>query len=247
MKKSANILKISFNTDSKDDILKYIITGLKSFHHKTVIVTPNPELVVLAHHDTQYRTVLNSAHISLPDGIGIVWASNVLNKGIRQRITGVDFMKSLCEKVSDLTDKGSEKIVTVGLFGADDGVAVRTAECLQKMYSGINIVYASHVPPSHKVPIDILFVALGSPKQEEWIYKNIDNLQVKVIMGVGGAFDMISGKVRRAPLLFQRIGMEWFWRLLIQPWRIKRQLKLIEFVWLVLLEKFRADSGTITQ
>lgn len=239
MKKAVNLLKISFNTDSEDNILKYITTRLKSSRHKTVIVTPNPELVVLAHHNKQYQAILNSAHISLPDGVGIVWASTVLQKGIKQRITGVDFMKSLCEKMS-------KRPVTIGLFGASEGVAVRAAECLRKMYPGIQIIYASHEPPSSKIPIDMLFVALGSPKQEEWIYKNIDDLQVKVIMGVGGSFDMISGKVRRAPMLFQKIGIEWLWRLLIQPWRIKRQIKLLEFIWLVFKEKCKLGGYRTT-
>ncbi len=234
MRGSTEILKIKFTTEPEGKVLEYIITRLLSKGQKTVIVTPNPELVVLAHHIPEYQSVLNSAQISLPDGIGIGWASRVLKKRNLQRITGVDFMKNLCEKIA-------EQPVTVGLFGAVDGVAEKTADCLLKKYPGLQIVYASSTWDLKKATdakIDILFVALGSPKQEQWISDHLDTLPVKVVMGVGGAFDMISGRVRRAPVIFQKVGLEWFWRLIVQPWRWKRQLRLIEFVWLVLKEKY---------
>jgi len=85
--------------------------------------------------------------------------------------------------------------------------------------------------------IDILFVAFGSPKQEEWITKNLETLPVHVVMGVGGAFDFVSGAVSRAPVWIRKIGLEWLFRLAVEPWRIKRQLALIEFILLVLKEK----------
>lgn len=87
-------------------------------------------------------------------------------------------------------------------------------------------------------PVDILFVAFGAPKQEFWINDNLEMLPVKVAVGVGGAFDYIGGKVPRAPLFVQKLGMEWLFRLIVQPWRIKRQLSLLKFVWLVVKEKF---------
>jgi len=85
--------------------------------------------------------------------------------------------------------------------------------------------------------IDILFVAFGAPKQEFWISENLDKIPVKIAIGVGGAFDYISGKIPRAPFFVRKLGMEWLFRLLVQPWRIKRQLSLIEFAWLVIKEK----------
>ncbi len=89
--------------------------------------------------------------------------------------------------------------------------------------------------------IDILFVAFGAPKQEFWISENLDKIPVKIAIGVGGAFDYISGKTPRAPLFLRSIGLEWLFRLIIQPWRIKRQFALLEFVWLVLKEKFKSN------
>lgn len=88
--------------------------------------------------------------------------------------------------------------------------------------------------------IDILFVAFGSPKQEIWIAENLDKLPVRVAIGVGGAFDFVSGKVKRAPVWVRKIGLEWLFRLILQPWRIKRQLRLFKFVFLVLGEKVKA-------
>lgn len=243
MLNSTVLLGVPFNINSKEEILEEITSRLKEEHQKTFIVTPNPELVMLAHYNKHYQKILNSAQVSLPDGVGIVWASRILSKGIQTRIAGVDFVKSLVKHVA-------KQPVTIGLFGAGEGVAEEAAECLRKMYPEAQIVYASHLPPfetdtyANRKPviekqIDILFVALGSPKQEEWIYNHLDQLPVKVVMGVGGAFDMISGRVRRAPRAMQTIGLEWLWRLITQPWRWRRQLRLIEFVWLVVKEKVR--------
>lgn len=231
MKDVVQILGIPFTTLTKHQILDSIVMGLEKKYGKTFIVTPNPELVTLALDSKEYRTVLKSADLSLPDGMGIVWASKMLDEGIKSRITGVDFMKSLCEKVS-------KKPVSIGLFGAEPGVAEDAADCLKKMYPGIRILFASSEWDSKNPPVDILFVALGSPKQEKWIYENLDKLQVKVVMGVGGAFDMISGRVKRAPIFMQQIGLEWLWRLFLQPWRLKRQLRLVRFVFLVLQNKY---------
>ncbi len=240
MLSNTEILGVNITTSSKEEVLDYIITGLSNNSKKTVIVTPNPELIMLSQKSSKYKNILNQAQVSLPDGTGVVLASKLLDKGIQVRITGVDFMKSICENVS-------KELVNIGLFGAQPGVAEKAADCLRKMYPGIKIVYASDLPPSsrnHLPKIHILFVALGSPKQEQWISDHIDEIPAKVIMGVGGAFDMISGKVRRAPGIFQRLGLEWLWRLVIQPWRLKRQLRLLGFVWLVCKEKFSRSNPT---
>jgi N-acetylglucosaminyldiphosphoundecaprenol N-acetyl-beta-D-mannosaminyltransferase len=228
------ILKVSFSTSPESEILEYIDDCLHKTSPKVVIVTPNPELVVMATEDRAYRNVLNSAQISLPDGIGIVKAAQLLGIEIDHRITGVDFMKKLCDHVSKQT-------VNTGFFGAKPGVAERTVECLHRENPELSVTYVSHEwdeAKARKSNIDILFVALGSPKQEQWIYDNLDRLPVKVVMGVGGSFDMIAGTVMRAPGIIQKLGFEWLWRLTVQPWRAKRQVRLIKFIWLILKEKF---------
>lgn len=227
------ILGININTSTEEEVLSKITTSLESNKEKLVIFTPNPELITLANNSSKYQDTLNHASFSLPDGIGVVLAAKFIHNRAIKRITGVDFMKSLCENVA-------RKPVTVGFFGGEQGIAVRVSDCLREIYPELKVVYASdewNPDQAREAKIDILFVALGSPKQELWIMENLDRLPAKVIMGVGGAFDMISGKVRRAPRIFRTFGLEWLWRLALQPWRWRRQLRLLVFTWLVIKQK----------
>jgi N-acetylglucosaminyldiphosphoundecaprenol N-acetyl-beta-D-mannosaminyltransferase len=133
----------------------------------------------------------------------------------------------------------------VGFLGAGPNIAEKTVECLKEKYPGLKVgLVAKEWSESLKdKQVDILFVAFGSPKQEIWISENLEKLPVKVVIGVGGAFDFISGKVRRAPLFMRKIGLEWLFRLIIQPWRIKRQLRLIQFIFLVLKARISFVKG----
>ncbi len=232
MKRDFSVLGVGLNSLKMDEVLELIITGLEKGEERYYIVTPNPEILVLANDDSEYKRVLNGAKLALVDGIGVVFAAYLLGYPIRGRVHGVDLLEKLVDRLS-------EKTATTGYLGAGPGVAEGTADCLRKKYPGIKIVFATdQLVDVNKMPkTDILFVALGSPKQEFWIRDNIDKLPVKVVIGVGGAFDFISGKVRRAPLIIRRLGLEWLFRLVIQPWRIKRQLSLIRFVLLVIKEK----------
>jgi N-acetylglucosaminyldiphosphoundecaprenol N-acetyl-beta-D-mannosaminyltransferase len=144
----------------------------------------------------------------------------------------VDLVESLSKEVS-------KQPITVGFLGAGPNIAELTAECLRKKYPGLKVGLVSKdwLEELKNKKVDILFVAFGSPKQEIWISENLGVLPAKVVIGVGGAFDFISGKVRRAPLCMRKIGLEWLFRLIIQPWRIKRQLRLIQFVYLVFMAK----------
>jgi len=284
-----NILGVNITNATKKEILEYIIENLENFKKKIFIVTPNPEFLVLANKNTVFKNILNSADLALVDGIGIMIAAKMMYKPLKERFTGVDFVKSLCETVS-------KKPITVGFLGGRDGVAESTAECLRKKYPRLRVVFAqeewknsvnarqprvsddarlqssedkslssaslsksrlqSGTPPTfnsseselprynnlamkqfNNQDIDILFVAYGAPKQEFWISENLEKIPVKIAVGVGGAFDYISGKVPRAPDVIRNIGLEWLFRLIVQPWRIKRQLALMEFIWLVLKER----------
>ena len=216
-----------------EEILEFIYIGLEKSQKKYYIVTPNPELIMFAQSDTEYKTILNNAEIALPDGAGVMWGAKVMGTPLKTRITGVDFMESLCKYVS-------KRPITVSLLGGGPNIANKTADCLRKKYPGLKISWVSQEFDSllNSKKTDILFVAFGSPKQEVWIYKNLKNLNAKVVMGVGGSFDFISGKVKRAPKIFQDLGIEWLFRLILQPWRIKRQVSLLGFVWFVIKEKF---------
>jgi N-acetylglucosaminyldiphosphoundecaprenol N-acetyl-beta-D-mannosaminyltransferase len=226
------LLGVGFSDANETEILEFIVIGLQKQSEKYYIVTPNPELLVIASKDNKYKAILNKAKLALPDGIGVMLAGRILGRPLKERMHGVDLLEKLCKEVS-------KQPITVGFLGAGSGVAVRTAECLQKKYPGlkVSIVSEEWTEDLKDKKTDILFVAFGSPKQEIWISENLEKLPVKVLIGVGGAFDFVSGKVRRAPLLVRKIGLEWLFRLVIQPWRIKRQLRLLEFIYLVFMEK----------
>ena len=270
---AGNVLKINVTSDPKDTILEYIQKYLnkpakvdknssKIPVNPLVIVTPNPEQIVLATRDFHFAKLLNQADISLPDGIGVVLASKILGKPrIQKRIQGVEFMQ-------DLTAMAARNGVTIGLIGGREGLAVETLKCLQSTYPRLT-GWAEQVPDIfieknelqvknydeemketyfanlakriQKEKIGILFVGLGAPKQEyfiEAINSRLLSLDVGILlMSVGGSFDLISGNIKRAPHLVRMIGFEWAWRLVQQPWRWKRQLALLKFMWLVLKSK----------
>ena len=230
------LLGVGLSDANEQEVLEFIITGLRNPSEKYYIVTPNPELLVIASKDKNYQRVLNNAKLALPDGIGVMIAGKIMGKHFKERIHGVDLVKSLCREVS-------KQPITVGFLGAGPNVAELTAECLKREYPELKVGLAVQEwsDDLKNKKIDILFVAFGSPKQEIWVSENLERLPAKVIIGVGGAFDFISGKVRRAPRFMRKIGLEWLFRLIIQPWRIKRQLRLIQFVFLVFKERLDAQ------
>ena len=230
-----NILGVGVTDAKSEDILEYVLDEVKKPSKKLSIVTPNPEIVVYATKHPTFKKLINEADLALCDGVGLLLAGMVLGKPLPERITGVDLMKSLCEK-------SVKKAYTIGFLGGRAGVAERTAECLKGLYPGLRVDFTEsdfdvkHFP---KKGVDILFVAFGFPKQEEWIAKNLPLLPVKVAMGVGGAFDYLSGNVTRAPFIVRAVGLEWLFRLIRQPWRWRRQLSLLLFAKLVIQARLR--------
>lgn len=235
-----NILGISLTNGTMDEVLEYVMDSVQNRKKKLSIVTPNPEIVVYASKHPEFKAIINEADIAVCDGIGLYLVAKYLKTPLKERISGVDLMEKLCSEAS-------EKAVTVGFLGGRDGVAEGAAQCLREKYPGLKVSFTgaewedrdSSFPLSAKRKagnrgIDILFVAYGFPKQEEWIAHNLPLLPIKVAMGVGGAFDYLSGEVARAPFFIRAIGLEWLFRLIRQPWRLKRQLKLLTFIKLVL-------------
>lgn len=253
--KTQTILGVILTDASEKSVLEYLFKTLLKRDKKAYLVTPNPEMLVYAAKHSSFKDILNHAAIALPDGIGIKIAGKILGKPVNNRITGIDFMQQVCKE-------SVREAVSIGLIGGKPGVAEKTADCLQKMYPEINIVLAteewpdrnaesgerraesktlSSMPLALSNKIDILFVAFGHPKQEEWISMNLERLPVKVAMGVGGAFDYISGEVPRAPKVLRQLGLEWFFRLIRQPWRVQRIINtaLLQFLLLVFRERIR--------
>jgi len=243
-----NILGVRFNGDSENKMLEKIGKMVED-DKQHYIVTPNPEIVMAAQKDKRFRRILNRADLIVPDGVGIIWASQILygvSGRISKRIAGVDLMEEICYLA---TRQGW----SVFFLGARRGVADKCARELQNRYSGLLVTgtYSGRAEPKYdekvrkkilnligEAKIDFLFVAYGGKRQEKWIIRNLPKLPVKIAMGVGGSFDFISGQVKRAPQWMHKFGLEWFWRLICQPWRWKRQLVLFSFVLAVLKAKF---------
>lgn len=247
LKKTNQILGIPIGSEKPEIILEQIIKGLvarKDFIH---VVSLNPENLVLSTKDPLFRKIILEADFTINDGVGIVLASQILNTAFVPRMTGVDVM----QKIINEATIGSLRVL---LIGGKPKLAEQLADCYNQSYPasefkgiiGFNDVRAP-LEQERKEVLSIVaamrphlvFVAFGSPYQEKWIYENRASLQGVTCIGVGGAFDFLSGRVPRAPRLIQRLGVEWLYRLVKQPWRWRRQLRLWVFAWLVLKQKFK--------
>ncbi|MBI2849352.1 MAG: WecB/TagA/CpsF family glycosyltransferase [Chloroflexi bacterium] len=205
------------------------------------VVTVNPEFVIMAQRDWEFKDLLNSSDLALPDGVGLLWASRFLGSPLPQRVTGVDM-------VLRLSSLAAEKGYRIFFLGGGEEVAKAVAQVVRSKFPGVTVVGTHAGSPSTKEEEDILarirgaspdllFVAYGAPQQDKWIRRNMHRLEVPVCMGVGGAFDFIGGVIRRAPPWMQRWGLEWLFRLIQEPWRWKRMLRLPGFVMLVWRER----------
>jgi len=241
---TTRILDVTFHNLLLSEACKTALSFLDSDTPST-IYTPNPEMVMLARQDPQFREVLNSGNLVVPDGIGVVYASRLTKNKIRQRVPGIDLMNAMFEQIKDTEH-------SVYFLGAAHGVAQAAAEAVQARYPNLKVAGTFHgyfkdaddeeiIGNINAARPSILLVGLGFPRQEKWIDRYKSRLNCKILMGVGGSFDVLSGKVPRAPKFFQKIGMEWLFRLLRQPKRIWRQRVLLKFALLVLYKKIRGE------
>lgn len=216
-----------------DTVGEYIANGAPHF-----VVTLNPEISYRAWGDPQLLAVLRRAQLVTPDGVGIVWACKVKGDPVPERVTGIDLMQALLAR-------GAEKGWKVFLLGAAPGVAATAAQNILTQYPGVQIVGVQHgyfqqeeetsiVEAIRQARPDLLFVALGAPRQEQWIVAHQECLGVPVSIGVGGSFDVLSGKVTRVSPWLQKMGLEWLGRVLFHPSRWQRAFSLPKFVLLVL-------------
>jgi len=230
------ILGVGIDNLSFDEAADKVLTFLKD-GRKHYVVTPNPEIIMLSQKDKKLKEILNKADLAAPDGIGLLLAAKILGESLKERVTGTDLADKLCEMAA-------KKGLVVGFLGGRPGVAEKAAECQKERYSGLKVVFSFAGDFGHDIevqrkikPVDFLFVGYGASKQEYWIARNLSKVPAKVALGVGGALDYFAGKRIRAPKIVQNLGLEWFWRLLLEPWRFKRQLALPKFLFLVLKEK----------
>ncbi len=227
-----NVLGIQFDnlniSDAVEQCIRYLDQKLKAY-----IVTPNAEIVYDALHDPELAGIINSADLVLPDGIGVIKASNYYGTPIQERIAGVDFGLALCERLQNSP-------YSLFLFGAKPGIAEDAAKKLIERFPSLKICGTQNgyydneektLDAIRSAKPDLIFVCLGAPKQEKLIAKYIQSFDHVVMIGLGGSLDVYAGAVKRAPKVFIKLGLEWFYRLIIQPTRIKRILKLPKFLY----------------
>lgn len=214
--------------EAADCVMRFL--GEDKFH---AVFTPNSEIIMHAYKNSEFADLLNRAELLTADGIGVVYASKILKKPIKERAAGYDIARQVLEKMNYTDYK-------LFLFGGKPGVAEEAKKNLLKDYPELNIagLRNGYFKPEEETEIveeinnsgaDIVFVCLGAPKQEEWIDRHRDELKVRVAMGIGGSLDVFAGKVQRAPEFFCKTGLEWFYRLCKEPWRIGRMMELPKF------------------
>lgn len=235
-----SILGVTVDNVTMAEAIERIVAFAASgaFHHA---VTVNPEFIMLARRDANFAQTLAAADLALPDGVGLIWAARRQGAPLRERVAGVDI-------VDQTAAAAAKDGLRLFLLGAQTGVAEAAGAVLRQRYNGLHVVgaYAGSPAVEEEEAIlqrvaaaqpNILFVAYGAPQQDLWIARNRRRLFVGLAMGVGGAFDFIAGRARRAPPWVRRLGLEWLHRLIHEPWRWRRMLALPRFALAVLLER----------
>lgn len=212
------------------------------------IATVNPEFIVAARRDADFRSVLHEADLTTPDGIGVLIAARLLGQRLRGRVTGVDLVEALAA--------WQAPGMRLFFLGAGPGIAERAAAVLRRRFAGVQIAGVWEGSPrvedfdeaSRRIRAsgaNVLLVAYGAPAQDIWIARHrteLGDCGIVVAMGVGGTFDFLAGAIPRAPRVIRRAGFEWLYRLIRQPWRWRRQLALPWFVALVLSQRLRGSD-----
>ncbi len=250
MTKKINIRGINFDDLTLSEAVLLLGEHMKKGEGMMTVYTPNSEIVQLCIEKNEYYELINSAEIIVPDGIGVIKAAKILGTPMKERVPGVE----LGEKMLEFCAKSGHKAY---FLGGKPGVAMLAAENMAKKYPGLCVVgtadgyFKKEGEESNKIVEEItrsgaelLFVCLGVPVQEKWIFDNKSRLSntVKVCMALGGSLDVYSGNVKRAPAFFCKMGMEWFYRLVKQPSRIGRMMKLPKFLLGTYAEKMKKRS-----
>lgn len=241
------VLGVNISTYSKEEFFFLVQMRLKDDDENSppvFVVTVNPEIAIQSIIDNDFKEVLKASTINTADGVGISWAINFLYNKRIDRITGSDSFEAICKYCAELNQ-------SVFLYGAAPQIARKAADILTERIENLKVagVYSptDRGTPFERLPKDtqdsmrsasVVFVALGAPHQEKWIHDNLAKLpNCKLIIGIGGSFDFITGNFKRAPVMFRKSGLEWLYRLYLQPSRWRRMLRLPLFALNVLLLK----------
>lgn len=231
--KKVTILDLPFINSSKQNFFEnHIIPAVKD-NHKLFIVTANPEIVMHAYEDKKYYFTVTRADYIVPDGIGIIIASKIIKKPLKERIPGIELFDEMLQLANDQKK-------SVYFFGSKDEVVQIAVQNIQREYPNLIVsgYHHGYVDLSDEEVIDdivqkepdFIFVALGYPRQEEWIYNNMGKVNKGIFMGVGGSFDVKAGVAKRAPNIWLKLNLEWLYRLIMNPTRLKRMIKLPQFI-----------------
>lgn len=230
MSEKVLIMDVPINNVTMEEAANQVVGYLQGTGQHTVF-TPNPEIIMEAQDDQEMMTILKKADLVVADGIGVVLASKILKvPTLPERVGGFDLMQNVLNKIKDTE-------IRVYFLGSKPGVATEAVKNMKKKYPGINIVGESdgYFTQDHEpalintikdLNVNLLLVGLGAPRQEKWINQHLENLGVNVAVGVGGSLDVMAGVVKRAPEIYQKLGLEWFYRLITNPKRAKRMMNL---------------------
>jgi N-acetylglucosaminyldiphosphoundecaprenol N-acetyl-beta-D-mannosaminyltransferase len=222
------------------------VSGMVSRREGGYAVTPNSEIVYACRSDAGLRAAIDGAALTVPDGIGIIHAARILKTPLRERVPGIELGEGLAAWMSTHRRR-------LYLLGAKPGIAERAAEYLKRTYPGL-IIAGTHdgyftdedavLAEIARAKPDAMFVCLGFPKQEMFMARHRAALPHTVMLGIGGSLDTWAGVKPRAPRFYCEHGLEWFYILLRQPWRIRRMSNLPKFLWRVILVRYGSKRVT---
>lgn len=247
MSSYVNILGIDFSKLNLRETVQLIDTKISEGCNRTFhLITVNPEIAVQIQDDPELKKISLAADIITPDGVGIVWASRLKGNPVPERVTGYDLLLEALKV-------GNQKGWSFYLLGSDEEVNMKASEYIIKNYPNVKIVGRHHgyfskeedTQITENIRIsnpDILIVALGSPLADKWIYSHKNHINTKVVFGVGGSLDVITGKVKRTPEILKKLNLEWLHRRITQPSRKERQKKLKIFAYRVFIEALHNNT-----
>lgn len=242
-----NICGTGVDRYSFDEVVEIIIQHALTSSNPEYVVTPNAHHILMLQKDRDFQKIYHGAFLSVPDGVPLLWAARFLGTPLRGRVNGTDLFERLCAVASEMDLK-------VFLLGGRPGAAEKAKDTLKSRYPGLKIV-GTYCPPYgfesdaeelarinsriQAAAPHILFVGLGAPKQEKWIYANYQTSGVPISVGIGVSFELVSDMVRRAPVVMQKMGLEWLFRLLVEPRRLWQRYIIGNplFIWLVLKQR----------
>jgi N-acetylglucosaminyldiphosphoundecaprenol N-acetyl-beta-D-mannosaminyltransferase len=244
-----NLCGIQIDKYSFNEVVEKITNHAISKGKPEYVVTPNAQHIITLQKDTHFRKIYRDALLVVPDGVSLLWSAQFLKTPLNGRVNGTDLFEQLCA----VADKKGLKIF---FLGGRPGAVEAVEETLLKRHPNLKIV-GTHCPPygfesqpqelaliKSKIKAaapDILFVGLGAPKQENWIYANYQDIKVPISVGIGVSFELVANMVQRAPIWMQKWGLEWFFRLLVEPKRLWKRYIVgnPQFIWLVFKQRFK--------